>query len=436
MKKWLHILLALVMVLSLAACGQEPVSDQPQQPPAAEAGESGDLSVQPVKLTVWGYKDDQENLKKLLEQFQALYPEQAFELTLEVKSGLAARAALLSGVATADVFAFSFEHLDALARGEALLELADEASAALEKHAGITLEEAMAQNVPASVDAATGEKGLMAFPAGGGENALLFYDSNVFAPADVESWESLLDAAQRAGTHVGAVVTDGAFTGSFFMGAGFSAYMVEDGSTIADFNGVGTTGQTGVQVLRSLLDITAHPGFMSVTARKEEETLAEGGLSAIVLEVGDADLAQEAFGENFAAAVLPSFTAGGKTLRQTSFARYELVGVNANTEQADWAVVLAQFLTNEAAQLARFESSDLVPVNLAAVASEAVAADPMASVAAQQDKYSVPDRTGTVYPEAALMLGKRIVEKDYSDDETALQNWLDGYVEEVGAPCT
>ena len=440
MKKLLAFLLALIAALAVTACGSDRgetetgSGDADSGTPSQQVGTDGPAEL--IELTVGGSEEDQALLGQLVEEFQAAHPQQPFHFTIEAKTGIAARTAVMKeGEQAADVFAFSYDLLDGMVTANALLPLDEKADAALLQYAGKSLEDVMGANVASAADSTKREDIPYAFPMGGGNNYILFYDSAVLSPEEVQSWDTLLASAQAAGKQVGMALEHGLYTSSFFLGAGFTTQLRIDSTTDVDFEGTSADGFTGVQVLQSMLELTASPAFANIPRNKLHDTLASGSLCAVVMDTGDAAYAQSAFGAGYAAAKLPTFTCNGEQVQQGCFSTFEMVGVNAQSEHADWAVALAEFLTSEDAQLARFESSGMVPTNRNAAASELVAASAAASAAALQDQYAAPPSVGTNYWDASTIFGRRVAQQDIASDDGSCQIALDCYVEEVEAPC-
>ena len=118
MKKLLALLLAAVMVLSLAACGGSGKTTETKAP-AAPAASGG-----PISLTLWGAEEDQALLAELVEKFKAQYPDQTFDIKIGVESESTAKDTVLTDVeAAADVFAFANDQLNDLVSAGALLAL-------------------------------------------------------------------------------------------------------------------------------------------------------------------------------------------------------------------------------------------------------------------------------------------------------------------------
>lgn len=95
-------------------------------------------------------------------------------------------------------------------------------------------------------------------------------------------------------------------------------------------------------------------------------------------------------------------------------------------------MILAEFLTNEESQIARYEARGLGPANLAAAASDAVQNDPAISALAAQAAYATPQRVGNNYWSPAQTLGQILASGN--PDGTDLQTLLDTTVQGITAP--
>jgi arabinogalactan oligomer/maltooligosaccharide transport system substrate-binding protein len=94
-------------------------------------------------------------------------------------------------------------------------------------------------------------------------------------------------------------------------------------------------------------------------------------------------------------------------------------------------MLLAEYLTNEESQVARFEARGLGPANANAAASETVQASPAISALAAQAEYAVPQRVGGKYWDPANTLGSTLI--NGNPDGTDLQTLLDNAVEGITA---
>lgn len=436
MKKLLALLLAFVMILSLTACGGNGGTAETQAPAANNANtEAADASNETVALTLWGAEEDQALLAQLVEDFKAAYPDQTFDIQIGVESESTAKDTVLTDIeAAADVFAFANDQLNDLVSAGALLNLSGDVSAVLPAYTDKTLEDVLAANSEGSVAAATKDGNVYAFPMGGGNNYFLYYDSTKITADQAKSWDELLSAAEAAGGKVGMTFASGWYNASFFLGAGFISDMNPDGTTVIDWNGTSADGYTGVDVAKAMTAIAAHPGFLAIADGDISNQIASGAVCAVVSGTWDAGAAETAFGEGYAATKLPTFTCAGDQVQMSCFSGFKLMGVNAYSKNSGWAVLLAEFLTNEASQTARFETRQLAPTNLNAAANDAVTSNVAIAASAAQDVYGSVQNVGGKFWDPTATFGQMIANGELGSDDAAIQAALDTLVEGVTAP--
>lgn len=388
-----------------------------------------------ISLTLWGAEEDQALMAELVEGFKEAYPDQSFDIQIGVESESTAKDTVLTDIeAAADVYAFASDQIYDLVKAGALAKL-DDYNEALQGVAGKSLDDVKAANDAGSVDAACVDGSMYAFPMAGDNGFFLYYDSSVLTEEDVASWDSLLAAAEAAGKQVGMTLASGWYNASFFYGAGFTTGLNEDGTTSIDWNGTSADGYTGVQVVQSMLNIAGNPAFMAVADGDISNQLASGALCAVVSGTWDAVTAQEVYGDGYAATKLPTYTLGDAQVQQGSVAGYKFVGVNAYAENIGWAVMLADYLTNETSQQARFDQREIGPTNLTVVASDAVNANTAIAALAEQSPYGVVQMVGGKYWDPTATMGELIAQgKLTADDEAGIQEALDTLVEGVTAP--
>ena len=383
---------------------------------------------------MWGAEEDQAMLQGMIDSFVANYADVAnITVELGVESESTAKDVVLTDIeAAADVFAFASDQLPDLVKAGALQNI-DELDAAIQNFAGYGVADIKAANAPGSVDAATSNGSLYAFPMSTDNGYFLYYDSSVVSAEDAASWDTLLAAAEAAGKKVGMTFASGWYNASFFYGAGFTTALNEDGTTALDFNG--TADYTGVQVVQSMLGIASHPAFMAIADGDISNQIAGGSLAAVVSGTWDATAAQTAFGDGYAATKLPTYTIGDAQVQQGSVAGFKLVGVNAFSANAGWAALLADWITNEENQKIRFAEREIGPSNINAAASEEVAANIAISALAEQSAYGVVQVVGGNYWDPTATFGEMIAKGELSaDDEAGIQAALDTMVAGVTAP--
>lgn len=427
-KKLVSVLLSAAMVsVLLAGCGGG--SDSSDGSTSADSTEKQD-----VKLTMWGAEEDQALLQSLIDSFKEEYADAAnFDISLGVESESTAKDTVLTDAeAAADVYAFASDQLTDLVNAGALQSV-DEMDEALQAYAGKSVADIESANSADSVEAATMNDTLYAFPMTADNGYFLYYDSSILSEEDVASWDSLLAAANEAGKKVGMTLASGWYNASFFYSAGFTTSLNDDGSTSMDWNG--EADYTGVEVTQAMINIAGNSAFMPVADGDSSNQIASGQLCAAVSGTWDATAAQTAFGDGYAATKLPTFTVAGDQVQQASVAGYKLVGVNAHSENAGWAALLADWITNEAAQQQRFEEREIGPSNIAVVESDAVQSNIALSALAAQNEFGVVQFAGQNYWDPAATFGQMIAQGELSADDTeGIQEALDTLVEGATAP--
>ena len=437
-KKLVAIFMAGAMALSLAACGNaaEAPAATPSEPSAPAQNSDKQESTDVVSLTMWGAEEDQDLLRQLADEFIAAH---ASEVTLEVQIGVESESTAKDTVladpeAAADVFAFADDQMKALVDAGALQSI-DEMGDVLQV-VGKTLDEVKSANSSGSVSAASYNGTMYAFPMSGGNGFFLYYDSTKVSADDVKSWDSLLAAANAAGGKVGMTLASGWYNAGFFVGAGFSAGEVDAaGTTTVDWNGTSSKGITGVEVAQAMLKIAGDPAFMAVADGGLSDAIAAGGLVAVVDGTWDAGAVQAAFGDGYAATVLPTYMCGDKECQQADYAGFKLVGVNAYSANTGWATLLAEYITNETSQAARYAARQSLPTNNVAASVPEIADDVALSAIMAQDAFGVPQTVGGNFWSPSSTFGEIIAQgKVAADDVDAIQSTLDELVAGITAP--
>lgn len=443
LKKLVALAMVGVMSLGLVACGGKDSDSS-----STSNGNSGDETKKlerPAKpaekdkptiaLTMWGAEEDQEMLAGMIETFKAEYGDWAnFDIQLGVESESKAKDDIIVDVeAAADVYAFASDQINDLVKAGALQALDEDMSVTLEMWTGKDVAGLKAANASGSVDAATVNNKLYAFPMSADNGYYLYYNSSVLSEDDVKSWDALLAAADKAGKKVSMTLESGWYNASFFYGAGFTTGLNADGTTAIDWDG--EANYTGVEVVQAMLGIAGHSAFLAAADGDITNQIASGQLVAAVSGTWDAQAAQKAFGDGYAATKLPTFTCAGDQVQQGSVAGFKLVGVNPYSKNVGWAALLADWITNEDNQKIRFEKREIGPSNINAAASDAVKNNIAIAALSEQSAYGVVQVVGGKYWEPTASFGKNIANGTVKADDTAgIQELIDAMVEGVTAP--
>ena len=368
-----------------------------------------------VTLRVWASEEDQALTTQLIDNFKSTYSDVTFDITLGSESESTAKDTVLTDVeAAADVYAFADDQINELVQAGALQEVA----------ATYTFDVKTA-NASGAVEAASVGGKLYAYPMTADNGYFMFYDASVFSESDVQSLEKMLEVAEAAGKKVAMDISNGWYIYSFFQGAGYELTLNDDGSNTCTWNAAGAA-----DVAQTIMNLCATNTLIDLGDEEMATAIAEGTVAAAVNGTWRAETASDAWGENYAATKLPTFNVAGKDCQMSSYSGYKLVGVNPYSANIGWAMLLAEYLTNEESQTARFEARGLGPANINAASSSAVQANPAIAALAEQAAYATPQRVGGNFWAPAETLGQVLVDGNVGD----LQNVLDTAVEGITAP--
>ncbi|MDR2572509.1 MAG: maltose ABC transporter substrate-binding protein, partial [Oscillospiraceae bacterium] len=124
---------------------------------------------------------------------------------------------------------------------------------------------------------------------------------------------------------------------------------------------------------------------------------------------------------------LPTFTLNGSQVQMGGVLGSKLVGVNRFSEEAGWAMRLADWITNYENQVLRFDMRAQGPSNIQAAGSAAVQADLVLAAIADQARFSATFIPGGNYWGPSGTLAAIIA--DGNQDGTPLQELIENAVE-------
>lgn len=354
-------------------------------------------------------------LNGMIESFKKEYAGQAdFDITLEEQSDSGLRDTMLTDVHNAaDVFSFPDDQLNALVSAGALYPVPN-------------ADEIKNQNVAESVDAASYNGKLYAYPMTADNGYFMYYNKAYLSDEDVQSLDRMLSVAQQSGKKVSMEFDSGWYLYAFFGQTGMEFGLNKDGVT--NYCNWNTTEGSikGTDIADALLSITSNPGFLSqpdgnfVQSAKEDKIIA--GISGVWNAVG----IKEAWGDNYGAVKLPTYTCAGQQVQMASFTGYKMMGVNYYAKNREWACKLAEWLTNEQNQTIRLQQRSQGPSNIKAASSDEVGKIPAISAVMEQSKYGVLQRVGNSYWDACTEFADKILSGDL--DGLSTQELMDSLV--------
>lgn len=425
LKKVLALGLVGAMTLGMTACGNKDSEDtNAGNNTNNESGTTNNGTKEDVTLTLWGAEEDQTMLREMADAFiEANKASVNLTVNIGVQSESNAKDTILADVeAAADVYSFPNDQINELVAAGALMAIPDEMGRA----------DVEARNTSGSVAAATVNGQLYAYPRTADNGYFLFYNKEYLSEEDVASWSTMLEKAAEAGKKVTMEMNSGWYTYGFFKAVGLDATLADNGvDTVCDWNST-TNSVKGVDVAQAMLDICKHAGFIATEDAEFVTGIKDGSIIAGINGVWNANAAQEAWGENYAATKLPTFTAAGSEYQMYSVTGCKLVGVNPHCENVGWALKLADWITNEENQVKSFELRGNGPSNINAAASEAVQANVAIAAFAKQQQWAAVQTVGSNFWSATETFGQTL--QDGNPENVDLQTLLDNMVAGITAP--
>lgn len=417
-KRVLSILLGLLLLGTLAAC-QSNTSEGAAIGDAANSVTDEVTEEGPIQLTVWAEEDNFTMLEGMIESFKKAYPSEQFEITLAVQSDAGLRDVLLGDVLSGpDVFHFPDDQLNSLIAG-GVLDAVPNAS------------EVKAANTAASVDAASLNGTLYAYPLTADNGYFLYYDKNYFTEEDVKTLDGVLAATEKAGKQFSMELNSGWYMYAFFGNTGMQFGLNDDGVTnYCTWNS--TEGDiTGIDVANSIVDMISSPAFLSSGDGTFIENAQAGTVIAAISGVWNAMSVKETWGDDYGAVKLPTFTCKGKQIQMSSFTGYKMIGVNSYSENLEWAHKFADWITNEKNQTVRFVERNQGPSNIKAAASDEVMKVPAIQAVIAQSEFGVLQRVGNNFWSPCTEFADVLIAGN--PDNTPLQELLDTLVADITA---
>jgi len=385
MKKIL--ILVLAFALALTMCGA-----------AFAEGYSGDLKVWVADAAV-----DFTNAQ--IDAFKAANPDYAnMNVTVEaVGEGDAASKVITDVAAAADIFGFAQDQLARMVAAGAV-EVVEPGNAEIVK----------AENDAGAVSAVTMGEEMYAYPLTSDNGYFLYYDKSVVT--DPSTLEQILADCEAAGKSFYMELNSGWYQTAFFFGAGCTlTYDSDNDGNLTKCN-VDYASENGLKAFKSIIKVAASPAFVNGSSISNATNVG-----AIVDGTWDSEAAKELFGDNYAAAKLP--TVDG--YQMSGFGGFKMLGVKPQTDEDKLAAcdALAAWLSSGDVQLARYEALGWGPSNLAAQQSDTVKSDVALSALADQLQYTIPQgQYPGDYWSLATGLGDRVIadEFDNADDDALM----------------
>jgi arabinogalactan oligomer/maltooligosaccharide transport system substrate-binding protein len=380
-KKVLSALLVTAMTASMfAGCGDSSTSNNNNDTSASSSETSQQEEITDYgsgEIKIWVADNVTDFTKQKAEEFLA--SDEAYSgytVTVEpVGEGDAAGNMITDVTGGADIYAFAQDQISRLVSAGALQPVVGDYESWIAEN-----------NDEGSTSAAKVGDLTYAFPLTSDNGYFLYYDKSVIT--DPSSLEQIVADCEAAGKNFYFEINSGWYQPSFFFGTG--ATITYDTDTEGKFTAcnMNYASDAGVVALKKIIELASSKSFQNGSSVDNASNFA-----AIVDGTWDAASAQKALGDNYACAKLPSFTGSdGQTYQLGGFSGFKLLGIKPQEEEGKLALCykLAQYLTNEETQTARYESVGWGPSNKNVQASDAVKADVALSALAEQIQFDIP----------------------------------------------
>lgn len=434
MKKILAILLAGMMaVTAFAGCtGQTTESTD-----SGSGSDGGDTAVEVkdsivdesvfgdednITLKVWAPDKAVALVKQQVEDFKAAYPGKTFTKIEVVAQGEGDAGTQLMNDASvaADVFSFASDQLNKLVDAKVIAEVA-------------FTDYATEINTPETVTAGTINDVLYAYPETNDNGYYLVYDKSVVSEEQAKTLEGVLEACRAAGRKFifdcgnGFYACTYAFTGGVKIDG-----LEEDGITQKfteyDEDEAVATLQAFSKLMHDYKGTYTSLDVAQISSGFSTKTCG-AGVDGSWNTVSD----QEALGDNFGAAKLPTIKVNGEDKQLVSMFGYKYIGVNAASQYPAAAQILALYLSGEKCQQERAEQLGWGPSNKAVQEMPVVTESEVQQAIKQQSENACVqvNIAATLWSPMGNLGNKLIAEDTNPDDAAYFKKLLDQTIENV-----
>ena len=407
-KKILSVLLATAMTATLlAGCGgaaEAPATEETATEEVAteetteEATEEVAEEAWAGTLLVWSPQEDQDTgwLQAQCDAFNAAHPNWDITFEYGVCPEGDAKATVTQDVeASADVYMLANDNIPDLVTAGALAELG-----------GSYLDQVTSTNSASIVASVTYNDAVLAFPFTS-NTWFMYYDKSVYSEEDVKSLETMLEKGK-----VSFPLTNSWYIEAFYAANGCTVF----GDGTDEAAGIDFGGDKAAAVTNYLVDLVANPNFVVDADGAGIAGLREGTVNAIFSGSWDAAAVQEALGDNYAAAGIPTVKIGDTVGQMKAFVGSKAIGVNPHAENQQVAMALAAYLASDEAQQAHYDVRGIIPTSTnITIGDDAVANATAAVVNYGSIMQPLVSKMGNYWSPAENM-GKAIVAGDVTHD--------------------
>ena len=371
-----------------------------------------------VSLSIWATEAKMDMMDGFMKDFIALHKDEAdIEYKISREDEDTCRETILANPDGApDVFAFADDQLDDLKNAGVLHEFDKNADEALKPFGG---------KGSVAYESVVRDGKVYAYPETG-NGYFLYYNKSYYGEGDVKSLERMVQVAADINKKVCMYLGSGWYLYSFFKGAGLELKLDDTGKkNICNWNATDTP-HTGLSVAESLSAICAKRSFVSLADDGLIEGIKDGSIIACVSGAWNADAIKQAWGDDYAATKLPTFTVDDQNVQMASFMGYKVLGIGAKTKHPKWSEQFVEFVTSKENQVKEFETVGEVPANHEVEELNAVKKAPAVMALSAQSEFATLQRVAAPFWDAAAQFGNALASGN--PDKVDLQVLLDDMV--------
>lgn len=337
----------------------------------------------PIELLLWAPSGAQSFYTEWSSKWAESYTDsQGRKYTVKLGimgEGDAASSVISSAEDAADVFCFADDQVADLVTAGALASLGTGTYAQ-----GIT-----ERNTDASIEAASYNGELVAYPMQADNTYYLYYNTAVFSEEDLATWDTLWNKIEtvngdKKGAERKKVLFD--FGNAWYQAAWFFSFGGTVSATDTNFD----SPEVGYKALQAAYNFSTHQDLLADSPDNAIEGLRDGSIAACVAGTWIYSSVTTNADVDIKLAVLPNIVFDDATIPMVSFMGSKLMGVNAQCPYVEASHALANYLTGEEVQIAKAKALAAGPSNINAAANAEVAAMPTVQVVAAQSLHSYP----------------------------------------------
>lgn len=298
------------------------------------------------EITLWVPNEQADVYNNLVNSF--LYTHKTGNVKINAMSaGKVYEQLSLNPEAGADVFMFTGEYVNEM-KNDGLLYKTNEHYANLVR----------ARDESFAVQPIDGNDGICAFPAALDNGWIFWYNSEFYSDSEVQSLDVILQRAQAARKKVRFMYSSFWYAASFFKGVGCELDYNGNGYYYTDID-----GQKGITAARAMYK---YGSYADTIVEYYDAATINGMFSGdVVAAFGPATMG-DGFTDNVFPAICPQFATddgSGSTARMQPYVDGKYFGINPNCKYKDFALELANYLSDQSAQTHMYEEFFTLPSN-------------------------------------------------------------------------